>query len=232
MQRRLLLLTLAIILSSVLMACEPAEESVPRPEPTVGYELGEIILETSFENAAGFNTFAIGDVQMSAVDGEFQTIVPAGGYIWTLNNQNHQNVVMELTTEVLTPNEANSIHGVMCRAHPLDNGVGYYFLLRGDGYFGIRRGTGDNLLPMVNWTAHPAIRTERNDVNTLRIVCVEDYLALYINDQFAAETRYDWLQEGYTGFALNGAETDTDNVFAVAYDDLTIWEATLADTEE
>lgn len=230
MQQRVLLLGILLLISSLIAACGEAAE--PLPEPSVGYELGEILLQTSFDDAGGFNTIGVdtlsfGALQFGPSGGEFQAIAPGGGYIWTLNNQTHSNVVMELTTEVLTPEDPRAIYGIMCRAHPTDNGIGYYFLFRGDGYFGIRRGTGEQLLPLVNWTQHPAIRTARNEVNRLRIICVEDYLALYINDQFAGEARYDWLREGRTGFALNGAQ---DTIIGVAYDDLTIWEATLTDT--
>ncbi len=225
MQQRSVWFGIFLMLSGILAACGSTEG--PPPQPSVGFERGEIILETRFDDAAGFNTFSMGAVQFAPVEGEFQAIAPGGGYIWTLNTQTHQDIVAELTMEVLTPEDERSIYGVMCRAHPNDNGVGYFFLLRGDGYFGIRRGTGDDMRPLVNWTPHPAIRTGRGQVNDLRVICVEDYLALYINDQFAGEARYDWLDEGLMGFALNGAD---ESLIGVAYDNLTVWEATLTDT--
>jgi hypothetical protein len=109
----------------------------------------------------------------------------------------------------------------MCRAHPLDNGIGYYFLITADGQYGIRIGEGSRIRVLVPFTSSSAIRTGKAS-NTIRAVCVDDYLAMYINDQFVAETRYDWLQEGYAGLTFN---TDDGKFLSIAYDEVTIYAA-------
>jgi hypothetical protein len=215
---RVLVPVLALVL--FLVACDTPQASreiVP----------GAVLLQQSFaddeRNAPDYPTWdeyiLTRDVTLGIIDQQYTMTSTGGGYIWGLNDQTHSDVIIEVTAEPLNSNPT-LIYGVMCRAHPLSNNMGYYFLLRGDGAIGIRRGDGERVPPLVNWTMHNAVRT--TGANTIRAVCAGDYLAMYVNGTFVAETTYDWLSEGYAGFAING---QAGVPVGASFDDLTIWQA-------
>ena len=207
-----------ILLSFLLAGCSSAKSSVTLTE-------GDVLLQEDFadENGSSFPSYAIGeDIIFGVADGVYTAIVTGGGYVWTLNNQTHDDVVIEVTMNKVSPN-AEDTYGIICRAHSTNNGMGYYFLLDGAGRFGIRKGDGERIHVLVPWTESNAIRTGRGE-NTLRAVCVDDYLALYINGTFVAETRDSQYVEGLLGVVV----TTTQERVAITYDNLTIREAAIS----
>src|SRR5690606_8424045 len=68
----------------------------------------------------------------------------------------------------------------------LANGDGYLFLIQGTGSFAILRARGRDITPLVNWTPSALIQ-QGAARNELRAVCMGDYLALYINGEFAGD---------------------------------------------
>jgi hypothetical protein len=189
---------------------------------------GEIILQEDFEDieASSFPSYGLGeDLVFGVADGSYAAIVMGSGYAWTLNNITHDNVTITATVEKVSNGDADT-YGIICRAHSSNNGMGYYFLINGSGNFGIRKGDGERIHVLVPWTKSRAIHTGQK-TNTLRAVCVDDYLAFYINDQFVAEARDGQFMEGFAGVAV--AAEDSHRI-AIRYDDLTIRSATI--TEE
>jgi hypothetical protein len=84
------------------------------------------------------------------------------------------------------------------------------------------------VLPIIQWTPTDAIQQGKS-INRIRIVCVEDYLALYVNGEFVAEARDDLYRSGYAGLTAavpEGGEVD------VRFDDVVIRAATLAQRAE
>jgi hypothetical protein len=144
------------------------------------------------------------------------------GFVSGLNADLHTDVVIEVETTQLS-DERNNAYGVLCRASPNNDGDGYYFLISGDGYASIRRGVTERVEGLVDWAQTGSVNQDRG-VNRIRAVCVGDYLALYVNDQFVAETRDRRYSEGYAGLTAAVAEGGTVDV---AFDDLTIWAARL-----
>jgi hypothetical protein len=80
----------------------------------------------------------------------------------------------------------------------INNGDGYFFVISGDGRFAILRARGRNVTPLRDWSANPAIRSGAAS-NSLRAVCVADYLAFYINGTFVGDVIDDVYTEGQTG---------------------------------
>jgi hypothetical protein len=120
----------------------------------------------------------------------------------------------------------------MCRADPSNNGDGYYFLVSGDGFYSVRKGEAESVNPLVDWTSHSSINTGPAS-NTIRAVCIGSYLALYVNDRFVVETEDSTYGSGYAGLSVaafaddsagNVAEANAD----IAFDNLTIWAASLS----
>jgi hypothetical protein len=207
-----------LLLSFLLAGCSSLKSSITLTE-------GNILLEEDFtdESVSSFPSYALGeDIIFGVADGAYNAIVTGGGYVWTLNNQTHDDVIIEVTMNKVSPNVEDT-YGIICRAHSTNNGMGYYFLLDGAGRFGIRKGDGERIHVLVPWTESDTIRRGQGE-NTLRAVCVEDYLALYINGTFVAETRDSQYVEGLLGFVL----TTTQERVAIVYDDLTIREASIS----
>ncbi len=97
-----------------------------------------------------------------------------------------------------------------------NNGDGYLFLLQGTGQFAIMRARGRDITPLVNWTASDIVNAAPGS-NHIRAICDGHYLALYINDQFAAEATDDTYAQGQIGLlagAANrlGARVNFDNL--------------------
>jgi hypothetical protein len=96
------------------------------------------------------------------------------------------------------------------------DGDGYLFLIQGNGSFAIMRSRNRALTPLVDWRASGEIN-QGAARNQLRAVCVEDYLAFYINGTFVADVRdgeYSSGQVALLGSAANrlGLRVDFDNL--------------------
>lgn len=99
-------------------------------------------------------------------------------------------------------------------------GDGYVFLVQGSGSYAIMRARGRALTPLVDWTVSEHISAGPGR-NTLRAICVGDYLAFYVNGQFLADTidtTYDRGQVGLAAGAANrlGVRVEFDNLTVYA----------------
>ncbi len=207
---------LALILVAVAVAgCGgPAKEAV----------LGNVLLSERFDSANAWETYYGETVALEVVDGAYRIQTGDEGYIWGLNEASHSDVVIEVEASQLSEFE-NNAYGIMCRADTSNNGDGYYFLVSGDGYYSIGKGEGPDVTPLVDWATSSAVNQGRA-TNSVRAVCVGDYLALYVNDKFVAEATDTTYTSGYAGLtatAFDGGDTD------ISFDNLTIWAATTSE---
>jgi hypothetical protein len=213
-------LLVCCLVAMLAAACQNIPQ-VPR-EPTVSYTIGALVTDESFDDADGWQTWSYENINLRFWESTFRITAGDQGYVWAINNEVHTNVVIEVQTRQLSTYRDNG-YGVMCRAQ--EDGDGYYFLISGDGYYSIRRGAGNEVQPIVEWEASNAIN-QGVGANELRVVCIDRYLALYINDEFVVETEDNAAFQGYTGFtaaANEGGEID------VTFDDLQIYEASIED---
>ncbi|MGJ3239262.1 MAG: hypothetical protein ACFE0Q_11195 [Anaerolineae bacterium] len=216
MMKYLIALLLAILIVS---ACTPEDT----PSASVAYVLGDVIYQNSFDDPNSWESFGFMDTQFGIADGVYNAISSGGGYIPVTNRETHSNVVIEAQTALIS-GSAETVYGIICRAQSANTSVGYYFLIDGAGQFGIRIGEGNRIRVFVPWTRHPAVNAGIAE-NTLRAVCIDDYFALYINGQFVAENRQDWLTEGQMGLVVSAP----DGVgISAQFDNVTIWSAELA----
>jgi len=187
------------------------------------YETGEVLLTESFDEPAAWETYSSGAVDFRVSDGAYHVQTGDDGYIWGLNEKEHDNVVIEVTSTQHSSFE-NNAYGVMCRSDTSNNGDGYYFLISGDGYYAISKGEGEDVNEIVEWTTSSAINQGQAS-NTIRAVCIDNYLALYVNDKFVVETEDNDYSSGYAGFAataFDGGNTD------ITFDNLTITAASFS----
>jgi len=197
----------------------------PRPSQTV--TLGALLEQVDFSRGSQWEQYSseAQRVNFRIEDGAYRAEAWDGGFIWALNPHEHTDVLIQVDTQQLSE-YANNAYGVMCRAAPTNNGTGYYFFISGDGSFTIRRGAADEVHPLIPWTTSAAIQRGQA-FNRLRAACVGDYLALWVNDQFVAETRDDYFRRGAAGISAGVPEG---GAVDVTFDDLRIWQAALADT--
>lgn len=208
MFRKMSALVIWVVLVGLLAACGgPSQE----------YTLGDVLLTESFSEEAAWETYLDDGVALQVVDGAYRVQTGDEGYIWGLNEALHDDVVIEVTSNQLSSFE-NNAYGVMCRADTSNNGDGYYFLISGDGYYTISKGEGEDVSQLVEWTASSAINNGQES-NTIRAVCIGNYLAMYVNDKFLTEIEDTAYTSGYAGFAATAFEGgDTD----ITFDNLTI----------
>lgn len=83
-------------------------------------------------------------------------------------------------------------------------GNGYVFLIQGSGSFAIMKAHGRVLTPLVDWRTSEAINRGVAQ-NRIRAICVGNYLALYVNDQFLADATDDTYAAGQVGLAASAA---------------------------
>lgn len=210
--------SLALLLSPILIvACQPVQ-------PSVEYRTGDILLEEDFGSPFAWenHTPSNGSTDLRVEDGVYRMTLAGSGYNWALNNQNHTDVVIEVYASQLAP-DASSAFGVVCRADPGGGGGGYYFYITGDGYWSIRRAQGRTVTPLVEFTQSDAIYHGQS-INLIRVLCVEDYLALYVNEQFVGEVRDRNFVNGVAGFSVAAQDGVTADV---SFDNLRIIEARL-----
>ena len=97
-------------------------------------------------------------------------------------------MVIEVDAEQLSPN-SDSGYGVSCRSNPEYNGNGYYFQISGAGFYRIVALVDGEYMNLVDWTETDVVN-QGQDSNHIVIVCLGDYLAMYVNGELVIE-RYD-----------------------------------------
>ncbi len=192
--------------------------------PTERYALGDVVQQVDFSQSFMWQQYVHPEqnVDFSIADGVYRAKAWDGGFMWAIQPPAYTDTVIEVEATQLSEYR-NNAYGVMCRGNPTDNSNGYYFLISGDGEFTIRRGAVDEVDALIPWTTTSAVRQDKG-INRIRAVCIDDYLALYVNEQFVAETHDDYFNRGYTGLStavVKGGDAD------IAFDDLTVWAASL-----
>lgn len=213
MSRKVSLLMVLVTMVLLLAACGEAEPK---------YAAGDVLLSETFSEADAWEVFVSDDSDLQVSDGAYHIQTGPGGYIWGLNEAEHNNVEMEVTARQLSSHD-NNAYGLMCRADTSNDGDGYYFLVSGDGFYSIRKGEGDDVVALIDWKESSAIN-EGQATNKIRAVCAGNYLGLWVNDKFVAETNDTAYTSGYAGLAaaaFDGGDAD------ISFDDLTIKVASL-----
>ena len=202
----------------LLAACMPAKTGVP-------FARGDLLVSETFERAGGWDTYDLEGFSLQVANGMYHLQSTLIAYAWGLNTDYDlpENVVIEVEVEQLSEEKDNA-YGIMCRANVANTGRGYYFLISGDGQYSIRRSDGRSVNALVSFEYSPVIR-QGVSKNTIRAVCIDDYLALYVNGELLADVRDNFFHEGHVGLA--GALPQTTGAIELHYDNLKIWEGRL-----
>jgi hypothetical protein len=114
-------------------------------------------------------------------------------------------LTLEVTSETTAETSGSSLTATPEPTEAaFSQGDGYVFLIQGGGSFAIMRARGRQLTPLVDWTTSDVI--QRGPArNHIRAVCLGNYLALYVNDQFLGSATDDTYARGQVGLAASAA---------------------------
>ena len=192
--------------------------------PSQGYRYLELALQDSFDSGDAWRSYDGAGVFLGARNNAFLIDILGRQYVWTQTNMPLDDVVIEAEL-VQTSSDDHNAFGLACRLDPGNSGRGFYFLISGDGYASIRWSNGRSLEPVA--PARPAAQIKRGGRNRLRAVCIGDYLALWVNDQFVIEARDRRASTGVIGMV--GVMNYEGRRLTLTVDDLKAWRATLDD---
>jgi hypothetical protein len=121
----------------------------------------------------------------------------------------------------------------MCRVNA--EGEGYAFLISNDGFGAIAyadKGASErgSLSFLFDWVESDAINAGQAE-NTIRAVCVDDYLALYVNGEFVGDVEDDRFTSGGQAGLIAGLFIESGDELGeviVDFDDLTVSEGSLS----
>ena len=203
-------------------ACCAVEQVVaPAPSPAQGYRYLELLLEDDFADGGGWRDYAADELFLGVEDGAYKIDFVGRKYVWTQGDSHYTDVVVEADFEQNSEYDHNAF-GLACRLDPANSGRGYFFLISGDGYASIRWSNGRSLEPIAE--ARPSQHIKRGEAsNRVRTVCVGDYLALWVNDEFVVEARDKRASAGTVG--LVGVMNYAGQRLTVTIDDLKLWRA-------
>lgn len=220
MLTRISLLWIVLLASSCIASRIETEKS-----PSAGYRYGELIAHETFDSRGEWRNYQDADkLIMDVVDGVYRINLSQKQYVWTQAPIEHDDVVIEATITYGADftNFSYGNFGVICRANAGNSGRGYYFLISADGYYTIRWGNGRSLDDIIPASPSSAIKTGRA-TNIIRVVCVDDYLALWINDKFVAEAHDKKSSSGVVGLA--GMMAYVGQNLSVDFDDVKVWDS-------
>lgn len=163
-----------------------------------------------------------GDEYGTQVDDERYLVYEDAGLLaWGSNRTEHENVVMHVEVERLSDGETSAF-GMMCRVDPDNLSDGYSFIIASDGAYSIGYWDDEGYTPLLSDDFETSSDIDNDESYEMTIVCVGEYLALYVDGELIAEVEDDTFDEGYAGMAA--ISFDDDGV-EVAFDNLVIWEA-------
>lgn len=227
MQRPAIILAAILLAALALAACGSDDDA--RTVTT-----GDTLLSVTFDDPAAWET---GSYPVDAGDPNAVLAIEDGRYridyradrsaslTWGAGGGAYENVVIEVETEQLGGTRDN-LYGVACRLVEDENGdaSGYLLLISGDGHYGIAELSRKTLEFVLEWHKSDAI-AQGAAQNTLRAVCVDDYLALYANGDFLGSVTDDrYTRAGQVALV---AGTVGDEAISIAFDTLRVHEGTL-----
>ena len=193
----------------------------PESAPSLGYRYLELLLEDDFADGGAWRSYSADNLYLGVQDGAFKIEFVGRKYVWTQGEALLADLVVEADLQQVSDYDHNAF-GLACRLDPANSGRGYYFLISGDGFASIRWSDGRSLQPIAE--AKPSAHIQRGQAtNRVRAVCIGDYLALWVNDEFVAEARDGRAARGAVGLA--GVMNYAGRRLSVLIDDVKVWRA-------
>lgn len=157
---------------------------------------------------------------IEADDDGYRIQEEAGALVWGTNSTDHDDVVIYVEVERDSDGEASGF-GIMCRVDPDNVENGYSFLITSDGFYSIGIWEDNEFDSLLDEVFVRSSDLEEEDSYTMTVVCVDEYLALYVDGELIGEVEDDTYDEGYTGVAAISFDDDGVDVL---FDNMIIWE--------
>ena len=187
----------------------------------VEIDLEDVLLVETWDDLGEWDELD-GDGYSSEVDDDRYVMQEDAGLLaWGSNRTEHEDVVMHVEIERLSDGESSAF-GMMCRVDPDNLSDGYSFIIASDGAYSIGYWDDDGYNPLLNDDFESSSDIDNDESYEMTIVCVGEYLALYVDGELIDEVEDDTFDEGYAGMA---AISFDDDGIEVAFDNLVIWEA-------
>jgi hypothetical protein len=214
-----------------------AKQSTQAPEPTLAPEPtattsespeGETVLEESFSDNS--NKWYVGkdkDSEAAIEDGKYKVrVILQDNYYWFEAPVEASDVDMTVDTEFTEGAPENAGYGFLCHYKDADNH--YRFSIAPDGYYSIYKWVGGKYSVLIGWEFTNAIQKGTGVVNTIRAICTDNHLTMYVNDSLVADVTDTSLSGGsYALMAANfkNSKTDTKPI-GVSFSNLVVRKAT------
>lgn len=216
-----------VVILFILAACGNDD---PSKTPVKGAERLTVIFDEASRWEEGVYNDENGESasSLTRIDGRYQIDLHAGrsaSFTWGTGGESYEHVIVEVETDQLS-SEKDNLYGVLCRLVSDDQGntTGYALLISGDGHFGIAELSGRSLRFLLTWHQSDIIRQGQAH-NTIRAICIDDYLAVYANDHFLGEVKNDTYQRAGQVGLLAGVTGE--KTVSIAFDNLTVYEGAL-----
>lgn len=194
------------------------------PRATVDVVPGDLLYSTIFDSPLRWDDRQQGAVQIGVRDGAYRMTVNVNQFVMGFGVGDYTDVIIIVDANQLSAHPKNA-YGVACRASIADGSTnGYYFLIGGDGTASLRVGRWGEIKPIIAWYHTPLVN-QGVAVNRMKIVCVGDYLALYVNDRLVYEVRDDTFANGYVGFLV---ASEAGYMTEIAFDNLFVYAGRIA----
>lgn len=185
------------------------------------FTLGELLQEERFEATKNWEEVkdTTSDVLAGVLDGAYVVSVDATGYMLGLDSVAYDDTIIDADANLMTADPLGQ-YGIACRIDPTTRN-GYLFVITADGVYDIVRADDDGPTRL----RYGRLERSAGLVDTrLRAVCVDDYLAFYVNDQLVAEARDSAYRQGMTAMVASAVPAVAPPVTA-SFDNVVIHEA-------
>ena len=185
----------------------------------VEIELDDVLLIETWDSAGEWDEIDGDDFTIEVDDDQYLIEEDSENLVWGVNRTEHDDVVMHVEIERLSDGE-ESFFGMMCRIDPDDINNGYSFIFSSEGRYSIGYWDGE-YNSLVGDIFEDSNDIDDDDSYEMTVVCVDEYLAFYVDGELIDEVEDDTYDEGYAGMAAVSRDEDG---LEVAFDNLVIWE--------
>jgi len=198
----------------------PTETTAPPPpDGTVPLPGSSLLFADDFSNpGTGWDQYSdeFGGTKYQD-NAYFISVNTASYFYWGNPYRTFQDVIIDVTTEMLTDEEDNQL-GIICRHADVDNW--YALVISADGFAAIRkRSQGSELEMLTEWVPSDAIKKGMS-TNQLHAECIGNRLALFVNGVLAVEAFDSDITFGDVGLiagTLSATKTE------ILFDDFTVF---------
>lgn len=195
---------------------------------TMPIDIDALIEEVYFNRRSDWENYEEEARSVAVQDGVYIAQVSENNIIWGQNEVDFSNGIVEVVAVQDEESIKNNGYGILCRADPKNTAEGYHFWVSGEGDAAILLYDNEDYTNLTEWQNNDAILTDAP--NLIHAVCVDNYLALYVNRQLIAEVEDDTFQEGVTGLTVFNFEQEVEEALVrIEFDNLRIWEAQQAE---